>query len=147
MPCSDAKEPDDAAKDPSTQKLEDGKESSDGNDDSKNLKNSKENQQENKERRGSGTNDDEKKNSPESDAEDKDPAESAEAASAEPYKEYMFLLNDWVKVTEDVDCWKESPVNKDEQKDILPGIRALYGLSVVLEREVIGVAPMLEFNI
>ena len=142
MPCSDAKEPNDTAIDSSTQKLDEQeeRESLDDNDDSKNLKTSKENQQQNKKRRGSGASDDEKKSPPESDAEDKDPAESAAAASAEPYKEYMFLLNDWVKVTEDVDCWKESPVNKDEQKDILPGIRALYGLTVVLEREVLGVA-------
>ena len=36
-------------------------------------------------------------------------------------KEYFFLLNDWVKVTEDVDCWREIPVTMETPEDILPG--------------------------
>ena len=36
-------------------------------------------------------------------------------------KEYFFLLNDWVKVTEDVDCWREIPVTMDTPEDMLPG--------------------------
>ena len=59
----------------------------------------------------------------ESVSEDVQDGESEEANSGKDreFKEYVFKVTDVVKVTDEVDSWKEFPVTTEKEEDLLPG--------------------------